>query len=130
MIFWYKKAFQNAFDFTGRARRKEYWYFQLGNVLISLLILVPWIMVFDAGEFMMIPVFMFSFAVMIPSWSLTVRRLHDIGKSGWWILAGLIPFGSLVLFVFSLLDSQVGDNIYGPNPKGITGTSLPKAILQ
>lgn len=53
----------------------------------------------------------------IPSLSVTVRRLHDTGRSGWWLLALLIPFGGIIIFVFSCLDSHPGDNRFGPNPK-------------
>lgn len=60
-----------------------------------------------------------SLGMVLPSWSLTVRRLHDIGFSGWWLLIGFVPMvGAIALFVFSVLDSQPGDNQYGPSPKG------------
>ena len=61
---------------------------------------------------------LFSLAIMIPSLSVTVRRLHDVGKSGWWILISLIPFiGGIWLFILTITDSQPGENIYGPSPK-------------
>ena len=60
----------------------------------------------------------------IPSLSVTVRRLHDTGRSGWWLLALLIPFGGIIIFVFSCLDSHPGDNRFGPNPK----TNHPVAL--
>ena len=59
----------------------------------------------------------FSLLVFIPSLAVSVRRLHDVGMSGWWILLNLVPFGSLVVMGFSVQDSQPGDNKYGPNPK-------------
>jgi uncharacterized membrane protein YhaH (DUF805 family) len=60
----------------------------------------------------------YSLAVLIPSLAVTVRKLHDIDRTGWWILIGLVPLiGTIVLLVFALLDGTPGDNRYGPNPK-------------
>ena len=62
---------------------------------------------------------LYSLAVLLPGIALGVRRLHDIGKSGWWMLIALVPLiGLIVLLVFACTDSQPGDNEYGPNPKG------------
>lgn len=61
---------------------------------------------------------LYSLAVLLPALAVTVRRLHDIGKSGWWILLSLIPIvGSIIVLVFTCLDSEPTDNQYGPNPK-------------
>jgi uncharacterized membrane protein YhaH (DUF805 family) len=63
----------------------------------------------------------YGLAVLIPTLAVTVRRLHDIDRSGWWILIGLVPLiGAIVLLVFALLEGTPGDNQYGPNPKGAT----------
>lgn len=63
---------------------------------------------------------LYSLAVLLPGWAVFTRRMHDIGKSGWWWLIGLIPVvGTIVLFVFMCKDGQPGDNAYGPNPKGV-----------
>lgn len=63
---------------------------------------------------------LYSLAVFIPGWAVFTRRMHDIGKSGWWWLIGLVPVvGAIVLIVFACTDSQPGDNAYGPNPKGV-----------
>lgn len=60
----------------------------------------------------------YSLAVLIPAIAVGVRRLHDTGRSGWWMLIALVPFiGSIVLIVFFVLDSDPGTNQYGPNPK-------------
>jgi len=59
----------------------------------------------------------YTLATFIPSLAVTVRRLHDINRSGWWLLIGLIPLGGLVLLIFVCLDSNPGPNEYGPNPK-------------
>lgn len=61
---------------------------------------------------------LYSLAVLLPSLSVAVRRLHDTGRSGWWLFIALIPIiGAIILLVFMCLDSQPGDNKYGPNPK-------------
>jgi uncharacterized membrane protein YhaH (DUF805 family) len=63
----------------------------------------------------------YGLAVLIPTLAVSVRRLHDIDRSGWWILIGLVPLlGVIVLLVFALLEGTPGDNRYGPNPKGAT----------
>ena len=62
---------------------------------------------------------MISIALFIPSIAVGIRRLHDIGKSGWWYLLILLPLVNLVLIYFFILDSQPGENQYGPNPKGV-----------
>jgi len=108
--------------FSGRARRQEYWMFVLFNIIAST------ILKFIAGALIsmtglavlaIIPL-LYSLAVLIPGFAVLIRRLHDIGKSGWWWLIAFIPlFGWIVLLVFLCLDSQPGDNQYGPNPKGL-----------
>jgi len=103
---YYIKVLQNYANFNGRARRSEYWYFVLFNFLVSL------VLVFIGGaiEFELIST-LYSIAVLIPSIAVAVRRMHDVGKSGWFIL---IPIYNLIL---ACTDSQAGDNEYGPNPK-------------
>ena len=82
---------------------------------------------FDSDALMRLPLSILAVILMvtlislvIPTWAVTIRRLHDIGKSGWWILIGFIPYiGPIVLLVFCCLDSESGTNKYGPNPKGV-----------
>ena len=99
--------------FSGRARRKEYWMFFLFNIIVSLIFFFLGILIrFSYLE----PLYVL--AVLIPSIAVAVRRLHDTGRSGWWILIGFIPFvGAIILLVFMVLDSQSEANQYGPNPK-------------
>ncbi len=121
----YLEAFKKYATFTGRSRRKEYWTFALINLVISVLLSVigslP-ALASSEGAVMLFAILqaLFFLVVLIPSLAVTVRRLHDSGKSGWWILIWFIPFiGVIVGLVFMLLDSQPGDNQYGPNPKGV-----------
>jgi uncharacterized membrane protein YhaH (DUF805 family) len=128
---WYVQAIRKYAVFTGRSRRKEYWSF----VFISwgvpfalatiLAIAVPSILTFGADEnvavlfyYIVGIIYLSYFFHFIPSISVLVRRLHDIGRSGAWVFLSLIPFfGGLVLLFFTLSDSQPGSNAYGPNPK-------------
>lgn len=117
---WYLKVLRQYADFSGRARRKEYWMFTLINVIASLILGVidgfTSLMVGDGAVGVL--GLIYSLAVLIPSLAVSVRRLHDSGRSGWWLLIALVPLlGAIVLIVFACLDSEEGDNQYGPNPK-------------
>ncbi len=115
-------------QFHGRASRSEFWYFMLFYLLIDIVLVFIDLLVVDpmlgitpdqAGQGGLLEI-IYALAMLIPSIALAVRRLHDIGKSGWWYLIGLIPLvGALVLLYFFVLDSQPGTNQYGPNPKGV-----------
>ena len=116
---WYLEVLKKYAVFSGRARRKEYWMFFLINLLISAVLIAidSLIGTFSQTGFGLLQG-LYSLAVLIPSIAVTVRRLHDTGRTGWWILIGLIPvIGGIVLLIFMLLDSQPGVNQYGPNPK-------------
>lgn len=123
---WYSYAINiNYFNFKGRARRKEYWMFTLINnaIIVSLYLATLYFSDLYSRDFnaigFVLTVFFVIYIIVtfIPSLSVTVRRLHDTGRSGWWLLALLIPFGGIIIFVFSCLDSHPGDNRFGPNPK-------------
>ena len=119
---WYLSVLRQYAVFKGRARRKEYWFFILFNLIASLLLTVVDFMTgsLNAELGMGLLSGLYALAVLIPSLAVTVRRLHDTGRTGWWLLIGLIPLiGAIVLLVFMLLDSQRGDNEYGVNPKGV-----------
>jgi uncharacterized membrane protein YhaH (DUF805 family) len=110
---WYIKALENYAVFSGRARRSEFWYFGLFNMLIQL-----GLGFFD--HFLRLPLLegLYALAILIPSIAVTTRRLHDTDRSGWWQLLLLIPLiGLIVLIVFEFQDSQPGPNRYGANPK-------------
>jgi uncharacterized membrane protein YhaH (DUF805 family) len=109
--------------FSGRARRSEYWWFVLIYLLISLgLMLLDGILgsahrFGDAG----LLGGLFGLAMLLPSIAVSVRRLHDTNRSGWWLLIAFLPLlGAIVLLVFCALDSQPGENRFGPNPKQAT----------
>lgn len=100
--------------FEGRAPRKEYWMFVLFNIIID--IILTFIGKALGLNFLTA---IYTLAVLLPSLAVLARRLHDTGRSAWWILIGLIPFiGAFILFIFAVLDSEPGQNKYGPNPKG------------
>jgi uncharacterized membrane protein YhaH (DUF805 family) len=125
---WYREALRKYATFEGRARRKEYWYFALGNCLAvaALAFIDGLIGTWDPESEVGLLSGLYTLAVLVPSIAVTVRRLHDTNRSGWWFLIGFIPVvGWLVLLVFACLDSQPGGNKYGPNPKGVIGVGTP-----
>ena len=100
------KAFQNFANFNGRARRSEYWYFVLFNIIASVLVAV----LSSAIQIPLIYLF-YVLIAFLPGLAVAIRRMHDVGKSGWFIL---IPFYNLVL---ACTDGEKGDNEYGLDPK-------------
>jgi uncharacterized membrane protein YhaH (DUF805 family) len=117
---WYLQAFKKYADFSGRARRREYWVFVLFNLIISVVLSVCDVVLgtYSAAASIGILSGIYTLAVLIPGIAVTVRRLHDTGRSGWWIVIVLVPIvGWIVLLVFMLLDTQPGQNAYGPSPK-------------
>ena len=122
-------------DFSGRAVRKEYWMFQLIKTIIFAVVGILMVLLTSALHsigFVFLGILVVYFlAIIIPSLAVSFRRLHDTGRSAWWLLIGLVPYiGSLVILVFTVLDSQPGDNAYGPNPKGVAAPSVPVAMQQ
>jgi uncharacterized membrane protein YhaH (DUF805 family) len=108
---------QKYADFSGRARRSEYWWYALAAFVVYSLVYAV-----SMGIGTMVPYYLVALAGLVPGLAVAVRRLHDTGKSGWFVLLGLIPFvGAIVLIVFMAMDSQPGDNQYGPSPKGGAG---------
>ena len=118
---WYLECLRKYGVFGGRARRKEYWYFVLFNVIISIVLRVIDRATgsFSAEASMGLLGGIYTLAILIPTVAVTVRRLHDTDHGGWWLLISLIPLiGAVVLFVFAVQDSNAGENQYGPSPKG------------
>lgn len=116
---WWLTAMKKYVDFSGRARRTEYWMFVLFNIIFGIVAIVLDNMLGTATEDGYGVLYsLFALAIVLPTWAVTVRRLHDVGKSGWWIFISLIPIiGGIWLFILTVTDSQIGDNQYGPNPK-------------
>jgi uncharacterized membrane protein YhaH (DUF805 family) len=115
--------------FTGRATRKEYWIFLLVNIgiVIALRVLGS---VLQMEDTMFMIAFAYILAVTFPSVGVLIRRLHDTGRTGLWFLLNLVPFiGPIVVLIFTLLDSQPGENKYGPNPKSTVAGVPPTAPL-
>ncbi|MEF1340139.1 DUF805 domain-containing protein, partial [Vibrio rotiferianus] len=110
----------NYTNFNGRARRQEYWYFTLVNVLVNLVMgiidrVIGSVMQMDNFGFFGV---IYALFIMIPSIAVTVRRLHDSGRTGWWALIAFVPvIGILVLLYFLIQDSEEGSNQYGVSPK-------------
>jgi len=137
---WYLEVMRKYAVFSGRARRKEYWMFQLVNIIIFAAVfaaVIPPLFAHrrsPASLLLLLFAFVYALATIIPGLAVSVRRLHDINFSGWWILLAFVPSGGLILLVFHVLDSTPGTNRYGPNPKGVGvspyGRSYPSAASQ
>ena len=122
MIDYYKSVLKNYANFDGRARRSEYWYYTLMNVIIviALEILLGVGAMASSALALIVGLLLIVYAIgtLVPSIAVMVRRLHDIGKSGWWYFIALIPLaGPIWLIVLLATDSQPGSNEYGINPK-------------
>ena len=116
---WYLKVLKNYFNFEGRARRKEYWMFVLFNLIVSFgLGIIDGILGMKTAGGIGTFGAVYSLAILIPSIAVGARRLHDIDKSGWWQLIGVIPIvGWIVLIVWTASEGQAGSNRFGPDPK-------------
>ena len=117
-----RTCLQKYVDFSGRARRSEYWYFFLFSIIVSIVAgVIDGILGTRNSTGTGLVGVIASLALLLPGLAVGARRLHDTGRSGWWLLIGLIPLiGGIVLLVFFVLDSQP-ENQYGPNPKGLAG---------
>jgi uncharacterized membrane protein YhaH (DUF805 family) len=119
-VSWYLKALKKYAVFGGRSRRKEYWYFVLFTITVGVVLAGIDVLLgtFSFAQNIGLLSAIYSLAVLIPSLAVTVRRLHDIDRTGWWIFINLIPLiGTMVLLVFAVTDGTPGSNRYDPNPK-------------
>lgn len=135
MIEWYKMAFTKYADFRTRSTRNEFWWFTLCNILVifGLVILMG---IFGAMEINILSglfgilYFVYVLASFIPNLAVTVRRLHDTNRSGWFFLISLIPFvGSIILLVFLAQESDPNKNNWGPRPGTGGNESLDEALV-
>lgn len=117
---YYIGALKKYAVFSGRARRKEYWLFVLFNIIFSIIAMILDVLAGTRMEnqyygFIYI---IYSLAMILPSLAVTVRRLHDTNRSGWWILISIIPIiGGIWLFVLMCFEGTIGDNRFGQDPK-------------
>jgi uncharacterized membrane protein YhaH (DUF805 family) len=118
---WYLAVLKNYAGFSGRARRTEYWMFLLFNVLISIGLGIVEAILGTGG----VVGILYSLAVLVPGLAVSIRRLHDTNRSGWWLLVALVPIvGVIVLIVFAAQEGTEGANAYGTDPKS------PPAVQQ
>lgn len=120
---WYLKVLKQYADFSGRARRTEYWMFVLFNIIFAIIAMVLDNILGIAIEGIGYgPLYgLYALTLLIPGLAVGVRRLHDVGKSGWMFLIVFIPIiGPIWLLVLFCTDSQQGSNKWGENPKEVT----------
>lgn len=111
---WFVDVVKKYAVFNGRARRKEYWMFLLFYILIYVGLIIVESLIGSPG----ILVLVLALGLLVPSLAVTIRRLHDTERSGWWFLIAFVPIvGGIVLLVFMCLDGTSGPNKYGPDPK-------------
>ena len=120
-------VFSNYANFNGRARRSEYWYFVLFNLIVSAVLSI--LHNLTAGSFLgnifTAAQYVYSLAVLVPGLAVAWRRLHDTGRSGAWYLIGLVPLvGAILLIVWCCQDSQPEANQYGPCPKDFISPTI------
>lgn len=114
-------AFRRYAEFSGRSRRREFWGFMLIYILgcIALAIADVVLGLFSANIGLGLLSGLFALVLLVPSLAVTIRRMHDIDRSGWWYLVGFVPLvGGIVLLVFSLQGGTPGPNRFGEDPKG------------
>jgi uncharacterized membrane protein YhaH (DUF805 family) len=113
---WYLEVLKKYAVFDGRARRSEYWYFVLFNVIAAVILALFDGVIRKMTGFGLLGT-LYSLAVLLPGIGVSIRRLHDTNRSGWWLLLALVPLVGLVLIWFFAQDSDSASNHYGTNPK-------------
>jgi len=113
---WYLHVLKNYAQFDGRSRRSEYWYFFLFNVIVAVVLgVVDGVLrkILGFGMFGML----YGLAVLVPGVAVSIRRLHDTDRSGWWLLLAFVPIVGFLLIWFMAQESNAGTNRYGQNPR-------------
>ena len=126
---WMLKPYRQYADFDGRARRKEFWMFFLFQLVVQALLVVVGVVIGSTGDLgnilsgiFMLALVVFSLGSIVPGIAVAIRRMHDIDKSGWTLLLGLIPLvGGIILLVFYCTEGTRGPNRFGPDPKDVSG---------
>jgi uncharacterized membrane protein YhaH (DUF805 family) len=118
---WYLAVLKNYVGFDGRARRTEFWMYALVNIVI-MAVLYGLALAAHPLAFLY---YLYALGTLLPSLAVMSRRLHDTGRSAWWILLVLIPFvGGIILLVFACLPGTPGPNPYGADPKAVSAYSV------
>jgi len=123
---WYLTVIKKYVVFSGRARRKEFWTFVLFNFLFFIVAaILDNLLGLASKEYYLGPIYsLYALFIIIPYLAVAVRRLHDIGKSGWWIFIKLIPIiGAIWLLILLFTEGNKGPNEYGEDPKQEPGTT-------
>lgn len=115
IIDWFKKGLRNYVNFSGRARRKEYWYFLLMQIILVIVAMVLDTIIFDSGIGLFYLVV--ALGLFLPGVAVTIRRLHDTSHSGWWFLISLVPLIGIILIVFLARETKPEVNQWGPPAK-------------
>jgi uncharacterized membrane protein YhaH (DUF805 family) len=131
---YYKAVLKKYAEFNGRARRAEYWYFVLFNIIFAIVAGIIDEIIGSGGSGLWhtgIVSSLYSLALIIPSLAVGVRRLHDVGKSGWMILISLIPIvGTIWIIILMVRKGDIGVNKYGPDPKTLSETPVQPIPVQ
>jgi uncharacterized membrane protein YhaH (DUF805 family) len=104
---------------TGRAPRSEYWYWTLFNVLVSLVAIIPDYVLFPGNSLQPITTIA-GLTLLLPSWAVAIRRLHDINRNGYWLLIIFTGIGILLILYWACVRSTEGENAYGPDPLAVS----------
>jgi uncharacterized membrane protein YhaH (DUF805 family) len=120
LVQYYLACWQKCLDFRGRSRRAEFWYFVLCNIIVSLILqaIDRALGLYQDDKKTGVLQGIYDFAIILPSLAVGVRRLHDIGKSGWWYAINLVPcLGWIAFIIFAAQEGEPQSNAWGPNPK-------------
>ena len=115
---WYLTVLRSFSDFSGRARRKEYWMFILFNTIFLAVASILDRVLGLAGEIGIGPLYgLYVLVTLVPNLAVAIRRMHDTGRSGWMLLVGLIPLAGLLVLYWAIQEGEPRENAYGPDPK-------------
>lgn len=109
-------GFKNYVNFSGRSPRSAYWFWVLWMIIFAIITVLIDSQLFDAQPGPINSIF--SLATFLPGLAVGIRRLHDLDRTGWWVLIGLTGIGLIVLIVFACLKGTSGPNRFGPDPLG------------
>jgi uncharacterized membrane protein YhaH (DUF805 family) len=116
MLEWYLKVVRDNYaNFEGRARRSEFWYFTLVNFIVAVILSI----IASIAGFVIYLYYIYALAVLVPSIAVGIRRLHDLGKSGWFYLLAFVPLVNIYILVLFCTEGDRGSNEFGPDPKGL-----------